>query len=115
MTKVKIRIGFEIGVGLALDTVATTRVGEADPVHIIQATPGRPGGETTEIETVVVATIGGSLDPTADHAHPEGIGTEDIPETQMKRSSWVMMRLLMSSSGLLPWKSKVEVVSTRRL
>jgi hypothetical protein len=99
--------------GLALDTVASTRAGGADPVRIVQAVLGRPGGEITGTETAGVVTTEGGQDPTAGHALLEGIGTEDMPETRTKRNSLVMMTLLRSSSELLLWKSKVGVKITR--
>lgn len=73
--------------GLPLDTEVNTRTGGVIPVRIARAVLGRPEGGTTETETVVVATTEGGRDPTAGHPHPEGIGTEGIPETQMKRNS----------------------------
>ena len=115
MTKVEIETGIETEAGLALGTVVKTRTGGADPVRIVRAALGHPGEENTETETVGVVTTEGGLDPIAGHARPEGIGAKDIPETRMKRSSWVMMRLLMSLSGSLRWKSKVGVKSTRPL
>lgn len=112
--EIEARKGPEKEVGLALDTTANTRVGGVDPARIVRAVLGHPGGEITEIEIAGVTTEGGQ-GPTAGHVHPEGMGIEVIPETRMKRNSWVMMTLLKSSFGLLPWKSKAEAKNTKLL
>lgn len=115
MTGVEIKREIEREAGLALGRAVNTRTGEAVPVRIVRVALGRPGEETTETEITGVGTTEGGRDPTVDHAHPEGIGIKDIPETRMRRSFWVMMRLLMSLSGWSSWKSKVGVKSTRPL
>ena len=111
----EVATGIEIGTteaGPALDTVASTRVGGADPVRTARAVLRHLEEETTGTETEGAITEGGQ-DPIAGRVLLEGTGTEDIPETQTKRNSWVMTTSPRSLFELLLWRSKAGVTIMR--